>query len=186
MARDRPSPYGNEKRLFRRSAGACPPRTFRPNVYIKLTRCDQAIATYRGSCSLARDRPSPYGNATWFLWSGEGNPFACAFGMARDRPSPYGNEKRLFRRSAGACPPRTFRPNVYIKLTRCDQAIATYRGSCGIARDRPSPYGNAKRFFRRSAGACPPEPSSDSPLRKTDGDRAPSVKAFTSLSTFCR
>ena len=39
-------------------------------------------------------------------------------------------------RSAGACPPRSL--------------------NLGMARDRPSPYGEEVPFFYRSAGACPP------------------------------
>ena len=54
-ARDRPSPYGEEKPFLARSAGACPPRAFDPREKRTPTKALSSID------STARDRPSPYG-----------------------------------------------------------------------------------------------------------------------------
>ena len=53
---------------------------------------------------MARDRPPPYGEGTFFIVAR--GPVPRDRCMARDRPSPYDEGAALFSRSAGACPPR--------------------------------------------------------------------------------
>ena len=67
-----PSPY--DARFNHRSAGACPPRSL-------------------DLCSMARDRPSPYGVRHPFFTVARGpvpRDRSVDRSMARDRPSPYG------------------------------------------------------------------------------------------------
>ena len=60
--------------------------------------------------------------------------------------------RRIYR-SAGACPPRSL---VCLRARRGPVVRGPVPRDRGMARDRPSPYGNPGRFFHRSAGACPP------------------------------
>ena len=76
----------------------------------------------------------------------------------------------FFYRSAGACPPRSFRFSIHRSAGACPPRSFSFipftvaRGPVprdlssrhSMARDRPSPYGEGRRFFYRSAGACPP------------------------------
>ena len=87
--------------------------------------------------------------------------FSLAGTLARDRPSPYG-EGAFFSRSAGACPPRwpssrggvlgPLGPKRRFFVVRgpvpCERWIARART---LARDRPSPYDEG----RLSAAAAP-------------------------------
>ena len=129
MARDRPSPYGEGGDVFYRSAGACPPRSLEcaddGEGQALALRWKKETLTYRSAgalgChtrsregfhrerpvdrSMARDRPSPYGEGVTFFIVARGpvpreRPIDRS--MARDRPSPYGNAGSLTYRSAGA------------------------------------------------------------------------------------
>ena len=168
MARDRPSPYGEGGAAPRknapeyRSAGDRPPRSL---------ECANALI----GPGMARDRPSPYGegggaprkNAPAYRSAGacpprspdlrenrtQPNIFRVDRSMARDRPSPYGEGGAAPRknaseyRSAGACPPRSFDLRENRPPTN-----AIFRADRGMARDRPSPYGEGRRFFTVARG----------------------------------
>ena len=87
----------------------------------------------------------------WRTNDGEGNPLACACGMRG--PKPYDEGDVFFTVARGPVP----------------------RDRC-MARDRPSPYVKRRRFFHRSAGACPPRSlhGEGNPLGCACGIRGPS------------
>ena len=113
------------QRLFTyRSAGACPPRTLHGEGH-----------PHACACGMARDRPSPYGEGTAHraplcsLCSPDHKRVRIAWQYAR--ASDDLALQRLFTyRSAGACPPRTLHGEGH-----------PHACACGMARDRPSPYG---------------------------------------------
>ena len=88
MARDRPSPYGGGG-VFYRSAGACPPRmSGRPQHG---ERQALALRWEEGVLGDVARGPVP-------------RERSVDRSMARDRPSPYGDGVAFFYRSAVACP----------------------------------------------------------------------------------
>ena len=113
MARDRPSPYGEEG-VFYRSAGACPPRSLHgegnplgcacgnrgPKPYDERKAASTTVV--RGP--VPRDCSTAAENARSQETTDVCGSDRC---MARDRPSPYGEGDCFFSRSAGACPPRS-------------------------------------------------------------------------------
>ena len=96
--------------------------------------------------------------------SGAGAPDLQGLGaraMARDRPSPYG-EGGVFSRSAGACPPRSFKsPFFTVARGPVPRDPSNEEETFFPQRERwrgtgPRPTMKGRRYFFRSAGACPP------------------------------
>ena len=101
-ARDRPSPYGKQRRFFGRIVlGPLGPK----RRFFTVARGPVPRDRWRAR-GMARDRPSPYGEGQAFFTVARG-PVPRDRGTARDRPSPYGEGQAFFHRSAGACPPRS-------------------------------------------------------------------------------
>ena len=137
--------------LDNRSAGACPPRAHDPRE-----NCTPTKAVPRADRGTARDRPSPYDK-------GEAASTTVARGpvprdlpvdrsMARDRPSPYEEGEAPLTTVAGGAVPRerTTRAKTARRPRPFLVPIEAWRGT------GPRPTVKGRRYFFRSAGACPP------------------------------
>ena len=180
-------PVPREAHPDHRSARACPSRSL-----------DCANATMdRG---MARDRPSPYGEGGRFFTVARGpvprektprNPVARG-PVPRDRwiarvlrwtqawrgtgPRPTMKRRLPHNRSAGACPPRS--PDLRENRT---PATALSRADRGMARDRPSPYGEGGRFFPVARGPVPREK-----MHRNTVARGPVPRDRNTLTTVAR
>ena len=134
-----------KKPFFHRSAGACPPRTSlsRGRFFFTVAR-GPVPREYWGTRTMARDRPSPYGEGI--------GPNS----VVRERPLPNGSRAGALdlqrgcalpeKRRARACPSPTFRTQQTLHIPNIAGDRPPHYDKTEIAGDRPPHYDKGTRL----------------------------------------